>query len=198
MGGVVAFELGDEGRFELETEVAGDVADGAPAGLGVGAEALAFDDGDIAMSEGVEVVEGEFGGAAVVEGDVGGAGRLLVSGDGDGGDRTAMRKEGVDGNDAFDGAVEQEILGAGDHGGLVMMADEEVEVSGLEQVLFDAAEDEGSVALANLGDKDADGLGAAIAEGARGEVGAVVEALGRGEDAVLGGLWNGLCGGSGV
>ena len=47
-------------------------------------------------------------------------------------------------------------------------------------MLLDAAEDEGGVALADLGNEDADGLAAAVAKGASGEIGAVVEALGGG------------------
>lgn len=43
-----------------------------------------------------------------------------------------------------------------------------------------------------------DGLAAAVAKGARGEVGAVLEAFGGGEDAVLRRFWDGLRGGGGV
>lgn len=198
VGGVVSAKLGDQVGVKLEAHLPGYLADRAPPGLGIGAEALSLDDGEAAVAERVEMEEGELGGAAMVEGDVGDAGGLMVAGDGDGGDGAAAGQGRIDGDDALDGAVEQKGLGAVDHGGLMVMADEEMEVSGLEQVLFYAAENEGGVALANLGNEDADGLAAAVAEGAGGEVGAVVETFRGGKDTVLRGLGDGLCGGGGV
>ena len=198
VGGVVSFELGDKAGLELEAHVAGDVANGVPTGLGIRAEALALNDGDVPMSELMEMGEGEFGGAAVMEGDVGDALGLVVAGDGDGGDGAAMGEQCVDGDDAFDRTIEKEGLRALDHGGLVMMADEEVEISGLEQVLFYACENEDGVAFADLGNEHPDRLAAAAAQGASGEIRTVLELFGRGEDAVLGRFRNGLSGGSGV
>ena len=45
----------------------------------VGAEALALDEGDVAMAERVEVIDGEGGGAVVIEDDVGYAFGLVMA-----------------------------------------------------------------------------------------------------------------------
>ncbi len=184
--GQVTSELRDQARVDPEIAELGGISDSTPTRLGVGGEALAFDEGDLAVAERTEVPEGKFGCAPVVEDDVGDALGLAVAGDGDGGDGAAVWEEGVDGDDGLDRALEQEALAAVDHLWAVVVADEEVEVAGVEQRLFDTGEHEGCVAFADFGDEDADGLAAAIAKGAREEIGSVVEGVCRREDAILG------------
>lgn len=75
-----------------------------------------------------------------------------------------------------------------------MMADDKVEIASLEKMLLDATENEGGVSFADFRHEDADSLAASIAQGAGGDVRAVVEAIGGGEDAVLGALGDGVGG----
>lgn len=196
--GLVAFELGDEQGVHRQAGQLHSVADAGPAGLGVGREALALDECQVAVPETFQVIDGELGGAAVIEQDVGDALRLVVAGDGDGGDGRGVREECVDGDDGLDGALEQEALRALDRLRAMAVADEEVEEVGLEQLVLDAGQHGGGVALADFGDEDAHGLGAAIAEGPGVDVGAVVELAGGREDALLRGLRDGAGGGGGV
>jgi hypothetical protein len=74
----------------------------------------------------------------------------------------------------------------------VVVADEEVEVSGLQQTLLQPGEHQRSVALGDLRHQHADGQRVAAAQRPRQHVGPVVEVLGGGEDALLGGLGDGL------
>ena len=194
VGGQVSSKLRDEARVDAKTTALGGVLDSAPTGASVGREALAFDEGDSLMTEPGEVAECEFGRAAVIEDDVGDALGLVMAGDGDGGDGAAVRQERIDGNDSLDRALEQKALAAVDHFWMVVMADEKVEVPGVEQSLFDAGEHEGCVAFADFRDEDADGLAAAVAKGARKKIRAVVEGVCGREDAILGRFWDGLGG----
>lgn len=70
-GGVgVLFEADGESFADGEVEVAGDGDRGVPAGDGVGAEGLAAHVDDLAMTEGMEVAEGEAGAEVAIEDDV--------------------------------------------------------------------------------------------------------------------------------
>lgn len=193
VGGAVGLQFVDGGQRELH--LFGDGADGLPADFGVGAEALPFDDGDGAMAECAEVPQREFRGANVVEDDVGGDGVRVRAGDGDGGQLAGAREGGVDGDEAVDGAL-------GEHGlrllhdlGAVVVGDEDEDVSGLEEDRLKPGEHQGDVALGHLWNEDADGHGAAPAQGAGEQVGAVVQFLRCGENALLRGQGDGACGG---
>ncbi len=72
--------------------------------------------------------------------------------------------------------------------GAVVVRDEEVEVAGLHEALLQPREDERGVALGDLRHQHTDGVGAAPAQGAREQVGPVVELPGGSEDAILRGL----------
>ena len=72
------------------------------------------------------------------------------------------------------------------------VAGDEVEVALLEEKVFDAAHDGGGVAVADLGDDDADGEAALGAQGAGKEVGSILEFSGGGEDAVFRFLGDGV------
>jgi hypothetical protein len=65
----------------------------------------------------------------------------------------------------------------------------------LPQIFLNAANDQGTVGVTNLFGDDADSVGAPKAKGASEIVGAVIEILGRRNDALLGVLWNGTGGG---
>jgi len=57
------------------------------------------------------------------------------------------------------------------------VADGEVEVAGLEEILFDTEHEAGEVSFAELGDDDADGIGEAGAKHASVDVGTILELL---------------------
>jgi hypothetical protein len=100
------------------------------------------------MSELVEVAKSEAGGAVVLEEDVGDAGSLDVGGDGDGGDGDLLAEVGVDEEEAVDGAIEEKLWVLVDEVGAAEMADGEVEIAGLEEVLLDTEHEAGEVAFA--------------------------------------------------
>ena len=183
----VGFEVDAEVGVDGEADSFGHGHDAFPAEVGVGDLGLTFHEGDAAVAEVVEVLEGEEGGAVVVQHDVGVALDFFVAGDGDDGGGDFFVEGGVDEEEAVDGALGEEAGVLVDEVGLALVGDDEVEVAGLEEVLFDAVHEHGEVALGEFGDDDADGVGVASAEGTGDGVGAVVEALGGLEDAVAGG-----------
>ena len=155
----------------------------------------ALDESDVAMAEREEVVDGERGRTMVVENNVGYPLRLMVAGDGDGGDAGAAGERCVDGDEAVDGALQQHLLAALDHLGLVVVADEEVDIVGLVQALLDTAENQRGVAFADLRRHYTDGHALLFAQGAGEYVGPIVHRGGGGKDAFLCDLGDGLGGG---
>lgn len=139
------------------------------------------------MTETVEMLESETRGVVVVELDGDDAGAALVAGDGDERDGKRLGDGGVDGDDAFDGAGDEHARIAVEELGAVAVADDEVEEAGLEQLVLDAGEDGGGVALADFGDDDANGVSAAFAEAAGDGVGGVTVLGCGGENTLAGG-----------
>jgi len=122
----------------------------------------------------------------MIEEDVGDAGNLDVGRDSDGGDGDLLAKVGVDEEEAVDGAIEEELRVLLDEIGAAEVADGEVEVAGLEEVLLDAEHEAGKVAFAELRNYDSYGVGEPGAEHARVDVGAVLKLLGGVDDALTG------------
>ena len=147
----------------------------------------AFHEDDAAVAEVVEVLEGEQRGEIVVEDDVGVALDAGVAGDGDDGGIDLLIERGVDEEVAVDRALGEQARVLVEEVGFALVADDEVQVSGLHEVLFDAVHEHGEVAFAELGDHDADGEGLSGAERAGDLVGPVVEPPGGFEDALPGG-----------
>ncbi len=190
--GDVAFELGDELGIENDAELRHGRTDGVPANTGVGAEGLPLDEGDAPVAKAVEVLDGERSGTFVIEQNVGDAFRLVVTGHGDGGNGDTLGEWSVDCDEPLDGAGEEQLLILFDELGTVVMAYDEVEEILVEQALFDSAQDECGVSLADFGDHDADSGGPAISERASEDVGLIAEMTGGLEDFLLG------CGGDGL
>ena len=140
--GVGLIKLDDEAGIDGEAEGAGVLDDGLPAEFGVGAEGLAFDERDAAMAEAVEMRESKARGMVVVELDVDDALAAGVAGDGDEWNGQRIGEGRVDGDDAFDGARESSADSPEQLGAMVM-ADDEVEEAGLEQLILNAGEDSG-------------------------------------------------------
>ena len=74
------------------------------------------------------------------------------------------------------------------------MTDDEIKITFLEQVIFDAGHDQRGVAFADFGDNHADGETALLPEGASHEVGAIVQFAGGFANAFLRDVGNGLGG----
>ena len=110
--------MDDEGFVDLDAELLRGFEHGGRAGVGVGAEGLALDEGDLAVAELVQMAEGEVRGALVVEDDVGDAGQLGVAGDEDRGQGKRRVEMRVDGEDAVDAAGAEHRPRANDLGRL--------------------------------------------------------------------------------
>jgi len=137
------------------------------------------------------MAEDEFRGACLVKDNVGDARDFAMTGYGDDGDGQRVLEDGVDGDEAFDRAVEEEARVFLKQVRLAAVAGREVEVAFFEEYVFHAFEDLGGVTVAEGGDEDADGKGLAFAQGAGEEAGAVVELFGGFSDAFAGFLGNG-------
>lgn len=146
---------------------------------------MALDEGDAAVAESGEVIEGVACGGEVVELDGDEALAVLVAGDGDDGHGEVVVHGGIDRDDAFDGAREEEARVSLEEIGAVVVADDEVEIFLLEERIFNAAEDGGGVAFADFRNHDADGEAALVAELARNGIGFVVEERGGLQDSFL-------------
>ncbi len=84
------------------------VADGVPSDLGIGTERLAFDEGNLAMAELRQMLDGEARGAGMIEHDIGDAGQFAMPGNGDYRDGHAFLTRGVYRDEAFHGALLQQ------------------------------------------------------------------------------------------
>ena len=177
---------------DCDAKIAGHALDIRPAHVGIGAEFLAFNEGDVAMPQMKEVLEGHLGGAAVIQHDVGDAIDIVVSGDGNDGHRKVEVPRSVDGDEAINRALEEHSGIFVDEIGAVAMAGDEVKVAFLEEVVLNATHNRGRVTIADLGNNDSDSEAALGAERTGEEVGAVLELSGGGEDAVFGLLRDGI------
>lgn len=184
--GLDAFELHDEPGVNGDAEFGADFADGIPADCGVRTEALALDEGDAAVAERGEMVEGVARGGEVVEFDGDDAFAVFVAGDGDDGNLKVVHDGRVDGDDAFDRTGEQQTRVAFEEIGAMTMTDDEVEVFFLQESVFHAAEYGGCVAFADFWNHDADGEAAFVAKLTCDGVRFVIEERGGLEDTLLG------------
>jgi hypothetical protein len=189
----VVFEIDAEFRADDDTDLLCDADDGLPAHLRVTYEACTLHEGEATVAEVVEVTEGHLCSSIVIEHGVGNAGNLAVSRDADGRNGDFVVKLGVDGQEAVDGAVHQQVGILLDEVGTSEMAHCEVEEALLHEVLLDAEHDAGEVAFGEFGDDDADGVRKTRAQHAGVHVGSVVEFFGGCLDSLMGGLRDGLC-----
>ena len=128
----------------------------------------------------------------MVEHNVGYALHVVVSGHGDDGHGKVQVPGGIDGDQAVHRSFEEHPWIFVDEIGAVAVAGYKVEVSLLEEIVFDAAHDRRGVSVADFGDDDADGEAALSAQGAGKEIGAIFEFAGGSEDSVLGILRDGV------
>lgn len=191
-------KLGGASVVKGKPETIGCFENGAPAGLGVGTEILALDEGDFAMAELGQMVESHPRGAGMVESDVGDALARLMAGDGNNGNGKRAFAASVDGDDALDGALQEHFRVFVDQIGAMAMAREKIEVAFLKEKILDAAHDQSGIALADLGNDDADGEAALAAQGTGEEIGAIVKTLGLSQNAGTRFLRDGSCRGRAI
>lgn len=120
----------------------------------------------------------------MVEHGIADAAHLFVTGDGDHGDVEWCAQQRVYQEKAVDGALCEQAGILVDEIGSSLVADDEVQVAGLEKVLFHPIHDHGEVAFTELRHNDADGEGLAGAKRAREKIGLILELLCRREDAL--------------
>ena len=188
----ITLELGHETEVDGQAELAGDTLDVGPADRGVRTEFLSFNKGDLAVAKVIQVLEGDFGSAVMVQNNVDDAADVVVAGNSDDGDREVEVPGRVDGNEAVDGTLEKHAGVFVDEVGAMAVAGDEVEVALLEEIVFEAAHDRGGVAVADLGNDNADGEAALGAQGTGEKIRTVLELAGGGENAILGLLGDGI------
>jgi hypothetical protein len=114
-----------------------------------------------------------------------------VSGDRDHRDRRRLIDRRIHGDQALYAAFEKDPLPIRDAIGAVPVRGQQVRPSAFQQALFDAAQDQRGITFADLRHHHAHEVGAAGAQGPREIVRTVIEALGGGENAILGFLRDG-------
>ena len=153
------------------------------------------DDGDLAMAEVIEVLDGEIAALLVVHDDR--PNRILreIAADDDGGqfavaqlrEPSAFLKEPVgDDDQTFDAAIHQQVEIAGQLFGVVVRVHHDGLIAGGAERFLNAAQDEGAEGIGEIEDHDADGVAAAAAQRARKEVGAVAHSFRGFADALFG------------
>ena len=190
-------ELHDKfGRYG-QLQIARDGHEAVPAIVGIGTVTAAAHECDFAVAKLVEMAQSKLGGSLLVEHHIRDAFDLAMACDDYGGENPDALFEGrIDKDEALDGAIHEEARILLDQIGLAAVARGEIEVAFFNEVLFDAAEDLHGIAVAEFGNKDADGECLALAQGAREEAGAVVEFGGSLGDPVAGFLRDGTDAGS--
>src|SRR5258708_16061950 len=135
----------------------GNALDGGPSHCGVGAEFLSLDECDLAVAEMKKVLQCYLGGALVVEDNVGYAFYVVVAGHGDYRHGEIQVPGGIHSYQAVHRSLQEHAWIFVDEIGAVAVAGDKVEVSLLEEIIFDAAHDGSGVPVAHFGDDDADG-----------------------------------------
>ena len=125
-------------------------------------------------------------GGLVVDDDVGDARQFAVPGHDDRRQGQSVLDRRVDENQPLDGALGEELQVIVEEVGLRVMSGDQVEVALLQELVLDASEDAGRVALADLRQKDADRERPLPPKRACDEVRAVAEFFRRGADSLLG------------
>src|SRR5260370_15186042 len=156
--GRFAFKLPYQRIFDVDAEFRCSRAYGIPAHGSVGAEFLPLDEGHLPVLELGEMFQCECCRARVVENDVCYAGYIPMAGDGHKRDLHTLGKSCIDGDQPFHCALlqEQRIL----FNELISMAvaNHEIEIALLQQMIFNARHDQRCVSFADFRHKHADGV----------------------------------------
>jgi hypothetical protein len=144
------------------------------------------------VAAGDQVFEREVRRPRVIDLDVDDAFDRLMPRDRHDRDRQRLGERRVEGDDAFDRAIDQQLLVLVDEVVAMAVAGQEVEIARLQQVVLDPAQRQRHIALADVRDEDADRQAALPRERPRQRVRLIAELPGRGDDAVLGPLGDGV------
>src|SRR5205814_2986607 len=142
--------------FHLNTKFLRCYADGFPAHFGVGAENLSFNESDLAMAEALEMIERQSCRFAMVQGNIGHSREMPVAGNGDDGHGNSGFAESIDQDQTLDGTLLQQAGIFLDQIIAVAMTDDEIKITFLQKVIFDARENERGIAFADFRDDDTD------------------------------------------
>ena len=117
------------------------------------------------MPELQKMLKGQVSGATMIDDDIGDAGHAAMSGDDRGGHlRYQGKLRRVDGDDAFNQSLHKEPRILLEQMRLVAMTYNEIEITSLQQIVFDARKYESCVSLTNFRDKDANGKSLLLAK----------------------------------
>src|ERR1700739_4805936 len=161
-----------------------------PAHIGIGTERLPAHEGNIAVSQGVQMHKRQFRGAVVIEGNVGDALDAAMTGNGDDGNRNRMIEERINGDDALGAAADEHPGVFLDQFRLMAMVRGEVEVSCLDEIVADSAHYLRVVSIAQFRYEDADCLRLAAAKRTGQQVGMIIQLARSSLDAIAGSLRN--------
>src|SRR3974390_1634132 len=112
--------------------------EGGPTNLGVGTEILALDHRDACVAEILEGLKRKVSGEDVIESDIGDAGHPAMSRNCDDRQSAGFGEQSINGDDAFHGALLKQGRVFGDQIAAMAVADHEVEVAFLEEIVFNA------------------------------------------------------------
>src|SRR3954453_18067512 len=143
------------------------------------------------MAELVEVAKRQFSSTLLVEDHIGDSLDFAMTGNHDHRQAEALLENGVDDDKTFDRSLHQQARVFLDEIGLAAMAGGQIEVALLDEELLDPCQNLGGIAVAELGNQNADGKGLPLAQGARIEAGTVIEFRSRLGHAVASLLGNG-------
>ena len=155
----------------------------------------AADKGNLAMSQGVQVLESQLAADFVVDDDrTHGVVFQFAADHGNGdaaffqvGEQIDIEKEPVGNDDqSFDAAVQQHFQVALEAAALVVDVGQDGQVVRLVERVFDAAKNQGAEGVGHVEDHDTDGVAALAAQGTRELVGTIAELLRGALDAFLG------------
>lgn len=159
----VAFQLDGELRHYGNAKLLGDSYIVFPTGEGVRAKWLAAHEGNVTMTELVEMAEDEFRGAAMVEENVGNTFEVFMPGDGHSGKAKLVLESGIDEDQALGASTLEETGILVDEVRLVAMMGAEIKVAFLHEEVADTAHDHGVIAIVEFGDEHTHGERALLA-----------------------------------
>lgn len=180
----VFLQINAELRLDYNSEPLRDGMDGPPARLGIKRERLSLHEGDAAVTKVVEVLQGEACGMVMIENNIGNTGNVEMGGDPYGRQRDLLAQLRIDQQQTIDGTADQQVRILLDEVRVTEMADSEVEIAGLEEILFNTGHKSGEVAFAELGYDDTDRIGKPRSQHASVHVGPVVKLFRGIEDAL--------------
>lgn len=136
---------------------------------------LAFHEGDFRVAQLDQMLQRHPRSPLLVQHDIGDPWQCAVAGHRNRGQRRSLLQAGVDGDEAFDTALHQQSRVVAQQQRIVAMDDGQEEVIMAAEVSFHAADNHGSVGIADFFDNDSDRVDTLLAQGAGKKNGPVAE-----------------------